>query len=318
MRALTGPEIVGELDRSIIGHEKAKRILATGIRNRWRRLQAQRCEPDWSFPLNFLISGPSGSGKSSLVRAAAQAIDAPLARLNALQMTDMPSLTPTAETTFEALIEHILPRFSTQEQAVDDVSSTSVLLIEGLDRLFPLLPADETHNLQLEALQHAFQRFLLGPALHTRYGDVHTCNLLVVAETQLPSSRLIETWPELHPLFPYRVELDGPGEGQLGQILANPASSPVRYYTALLATEGLHVDFTQEALEAIAREASEQNQRIEDTGARRLNSVVETVLDTLLFDPASVAEDYVMIDAGYVASRLMVDSEDDDLADFIL
>lgn len=317
MKPLTPRELVKELDCSIVGQEPAKRGLAIAIRNRWRSQQSQLCAGEDIATFRYLITGPRGAGKSALVRRAAQASDAPFAHISALRLAGPGAQEKAAGTMLESLVECVQPRFATQEQAVANVSLSAIILIDGIDRLFPAGLSDESRDDRLEAAQQTFYRLLSTPGFHTRHGEIPTANLLIFAAGHTPASRLGDQWPDLHASFPRRIELDNLTDDDLLHILSNGTSSPIQHYIALMASEGLTLHFTPPGLEAIASEAGEQNRKTEDVGARRLSIVIEEVLDELLFDPAGAPQTDVTIDAGYVAARITVDG-DDDLADFIL
>lgn len=317
MKPLTAPEIVRELDRSIVGQGPAKRALAIGIRNRWRSQQAPHCVA--APARRYLLSGSPGIGKSLLARQSARAIDAPFASVNALHLAGTGATAQhVVESMLESMVECAQSRSASVELAVHDVRSSSILLIEGLDRVFPAGPPDDSHEPHLEGLQQAFLRALDTGPLHTRYGDISTRDVLVIAESQARTPRLVDRWPDLQGVFPHRVELDGLTDDDLLHILRNTATSPIHYFVSLLASEGLAIEFAADGLDAIALEAGEQNRKAEDMGARRLAAVIETVLDDVLFDPQSAPSRQVTIDAGYVTSRITVDGDDDDLTDFIL
>ncbi|MBA2453041.1 MAG: AAA family ATPase [Chloroflexia bacterium] len=318
MKALTPRELVKELDCSIIGQERAKRDLAVAIRNRWRSQQARLCSEEDIAGHRYLLTGPRGAGKSALVRRAAQAIDAPYAHVSALRLAGPGAQEKAAGELLESLIESVRPRVASQETAVANVRMSAIISIDDIDRLFPSGLSEDNRDERLEAAQQAFYRLLSAPAVHTRHGEIPTANVLIVAASQTPASRLADQWPDLQALFPRRIELDNLTDDDLLHILSNGMSSPVQHYIALMASEGLTLHFAPEGLEAIAFEAGEQNRKSEDIGARRLAMVIEGVLDELLFDPAGAAQTDVMIDAGYVAARITVDGDDDDLADFIL
>lgn len=313
MKPLTPRELVKELDRSIVGQERAKRDLAVAIRNRWRSQQARlRAGEDAAH--RYLISGPRGAGKSALVRRAARAVDAPFAHISALRLAAPDAPEKVVEAALESLVECVQPRFESPEQAMAKVGMSAIILIDGIERLFPAGLSEDSRDDRLEAAQHAFYRLLSIPGFNTCHGDIPAANLLIFVAGQITGSQ----WPDLQTLLPRRIELDSLTDDDLLHILSNEISSPIQHYTALMAVEGLTLHFTLDGLEAIASDAGEQNRKTEDLGARRLSMVIEGVLDELLFDPAGAPQTDVTIDAGYVAARITVDGDDEDLTDFIL
>jgi len=124
--------------------------------------------------------------------------------------------------------------------------------------------------------------------------------------------------PELQGRFPIRVELEPLSREDLVRILKEPRSSLVRQYTALLATEGVDVQFRDEAIEEVARIAAEVNERMENIGARRLHTVMERLLDELSFDADGLRGQRIVVDAAYVRTRLEGVAADEDLSRYIL
>lgn len=304
MKPLTAPDIVRQLDRYIASQDQAKRDVAVALRNRWRRQRAGVCLPDGVFPNHFLIAGPRGSGKSELVRRVALAIEAPFLRIHALQLTNGPF-----DTIMDALLdstEHEDPRA--------EVERAGIILIEGLDHW----PSADENDDDFSRVRQALLQFAITPVLETSQGTIATRDLMLFATGSVVSGRSADVPPELLYTFPGRIELDPLGEEDLLQILTNPETSPTTGYAALLATEGLQVTFSPDALATIACECAELNRRVEDFGAHRLADVLETVLDDLLYDPTTAQAEHLVIDETYVASRLDDGPDDDDLDDFIL
>ena len=124
--------------------------------------------------------------------------------------------------------------------------------------------------------------------------------------------------PELQGRFPLRVELDPLGRDDLVRILTEPENSLVRQYCALLETEGVHIEFTDDAIEAIAELAETVNERTENIGARRLHTMMERVLEELSFEAPERSGESITIDATYVNNALADTVQDEDLSKYIL
>jgi ATP-dependent HslUV protease ATP-binding subunit HslU len=157
-----------------------------------------------------------------------------------------------------------------------------------------------------------------GSNVNTKYGVVKTDHVLFIAAGAFHVSKVSDLIPELQGRFPIRVELEPLSRADLVRILKEPRSSLVRQYTALLATEGLDVQFRDEAIEEVARIAAEVNERMENIGARRLYTVMERLLDELSFDAADLRGQRIVVDGTYVRARLEGIATDEDLSRYIL
>ncbi len=124
--------------------------------------------------------------------------------------------------------------------------------------------------------------------------------------------------PELQGRFPIRVEMERLGEEEYFRILTEPRNALIKQYQALLATEGVKLEFTRDALRELARTAKDVNDRTEDIGARRLHTILTTLLEDILFDAQELTKKDVKISKGFVVNRLKDIVEDEDLSRFIL
>ena len=154
--------------------------------------------------------------------------------------------------------------------------------------------------------------------MHTRYGPVKTDHVLFIAAGAFHRAKPSDLIPELQGRFPLRVELSSLGHKELMAILAEPENSLTRQYTAMLATEGVELEFTPDGLERIAGVADHINERLEDIGARRLHTIMEQVLEDLSFRADEEKGNKVTIDAAYVDERVKSLVKDEDLSRFIL
>ena len=154
--------------------------------------------------------------------------------------------------------------------------------------------------------------------VHTRYGMVRTDHVLFLAAGAFHMSKPSDLIPELQGRFPIRVELDPLDREDLVRILQEPENSLVRQYTALLRTEGIEVEFTDDAIQAVAEYAALVNDRSENIGARRLHTVMEHVVEELSFTAPERSGEHVTIDAEYVRDALDDLVADEDLSKYIL
>ena len=173
-----------------------------------------------------------------------------------------------------------------------------------------------------EVSRQGVQRDLLplveGTTVSTKYGMVKTDHILFIASGAFHLSKPSDLIPELQGRFPIRVELQSLSVADFEAILTQTHASLVKQYEALLATEGVKLEFTPEAIHRLAQLAFDVNERTENIGARRLSTVMERLLDEVSFDAVSLAGQTVAIDAAYVNQRLSELSKDEDLSRFIL
>ena len=157
-----------------------------------------------------------------------------------------------------------------------------------------------------------------GTTVTTKHGPVKTDHVLFIAAGAFHRSKPSDLMPELQGRFPIRVELHDLTRDDFVRILREPRASLIRQYQALLATEGLEVGFTDDAIDAMADLAHQVNRTTQNIGARRLHTILEQVVEDLSFDASDRAEKAVTIDAAYVRDRLDKLANDEDLSRFIL
>jgi ATP-dependent HslUV protease ATP-binding subunit HslU len=152
----------------------------------------------------------------------------------------------------------------------------------------------------------------------TKYGMVKTDHILFIAAGAFHMCKPSDLAPELQGRFPIRVELQALTAKDFVRILTEPKNALISQYTALMETEDLEIEFTPEAIEAIAEIAGRVNEGTENIGARRLHTVMERLLEDISFDAPDMAEKNVAIDAEYVQDKLADISRDHDLSRYIL
>src|SRR2546422_1393564 len=202
-------------------------------------------------------------------------------------------------------------------EALDRVDNHGVIFIAEIDKI-----AGERGTVGPDVSREGVQRDLLpiveGSTVQTRYGYVRTDHVLFIAAGAFHVSKPSDLIPELQGRFPIRVELESLGLEDLVRILTEPRSALIKQYQALLATEGVEVSFTEEAIREMARFATDVNNSTENIGARRLSTILETVLDEVSFEGGSAGPRTVRIDAGEVRAKLAPLVKDQDLSRFIL
>jgi ATP-dependent HslUV protease ATP-binding subunit HslU len=202
-------------------------------------------------------------------------------------------------------------------EALDRAQNAGIVFIDEIDKI-----AGREGGQGPDVSRGGVQRDLLpiveGSNVNTKYGVVKTDHVLFIAAGAFHVAKPSDLIPELQGRFPIRVELEPLSRGDLVRILKEPRSSLVRQYTALLATEGVDVQFRDEAIEEVARIAAEVNERMENIGARRLHTVMERLLDELSFDADGLRGQRIVVDAAYVRTRLEGVAKDEDLSRYIL
>lgn len=202
------------------------------------------------------------------------------------------------------------------EQAIKRVEDTGVVFIDEIDKT--INDGDYGPDVSGEGVQRDLLPIIEGAVVPTRYGPVRTDHILFIAAGSFSSHRPSDLIPELQGRFPVRVELDSLDEEDLYTILTTPENALARQTVALLATEGVGLQFTEDGLREIAHIAAEVNVRTEDIGARRLQTVVERVLEDVSFEAPERAGQSVIIDIAYVLERIGDIAGDDDLSNAIL
>jgi len=447
-RPMIPREIVAELDRFIVGQQKAKRAVGIALRNRWRRMQVPEELREEIAPKNIIMVGPTGVGKTEIARRLARLAQAPFIKVEASKFTEVGYVGRDVESIIRDLVEigvHMVraeemekvasrARTSAEERLLDillpprphrpgeppadpadggresrermrgmlaqgkladrmveiEVRESAVPAIdfigvtggggEGLEgnlqemlgNLFPkkvrrkrmrvpealaFLEKEEASRMidmdQVKALavhrteqsgivfldeidkiagresaigpdvsRQGVQRDLLpiveGSNVNTKYGMVRTDHILFIAAGAFHMSKPSDLIPELQGRFPIRVELDPLTREDFVRILTEPHGSLTRQYTELLATEGVSLTITPEAVDRIAGMACEVNDRTENIGARRLYTIMERLLEDLLFTAPEIRGQEITIPAEYVEEKLAGIVRDVDVSRYIL
>jgi ATP-dependent HslUV protease ATP-binding subunit HslU len=202
-------------------------------------------------------------------------------------------------------------------EALDRAQNHGIIFIDEIDKI-----AGRDAGSGPDVSRGGVQRDLLpvveGSNVNTKYGMVRTDHVLFIAAGAFHVAKVSDLIPELQGRFPIRVELEPLRREDLVRILREPRSSLVKQATALLATEGVDVQFRDEALEEIARIAAEVNERMENIGARRLHTVMEQLLDAISFDGPELRGQRIVVDDAMVKERLAGIARDEDLSRYIL
>ena len=208
---------------------------------------------------------------------------------------------------------------------MDKVTKTAIKRVEQsgivfLDEIDKIVGGDGSHgpDVSREGVQRDLLPIVEGSTVNTRHGMVRTDHILFIAAGAFSATKPSDLIPELQGRFPIRVELDSLGRDEFIRILTEPHNALVKQYTEMMATEGVRIVFTEDAVAAIAETATLVNDRMENIGARRLYTIMESLLDKISFDAPEMRGQEIVINADYVAEQLDEIVEDEDLSRYIL
>jgi ATP-dependent HslUV protease ATP-binding subunit HslU len=203
------------------------------------------------------------------------------------------------------------------KQAIERVEQSGIIFLDEIDKI-----AGRETTLGPDVSREGVQRDILpiveGTTVTTKYGMVKTDHILFIAAGAFHVSKPSDLIPELQGRFPIRVELDSLGKADLVRILTEPENALIKQYTALLETESVKVNFTEDGIAEIAEMAALINERTENIGARRLYTMMEKLLDEISFDAPEMSGKDMVIDIRYVQKRLKDFVQDEDLSRYIL
>ncbi|RZO82399.1 MAG: ATP-dependent protease ATPase subunit HslU [Litorivicinaceae bacterium] len=207
----------------------------------------------------------------------------------------------------------------------DEVKLTAIRYVEDrgivfLDEIDKVCRRENAQGADVsrEGVQRDLLPLIEGTTVQTKFGTVKTDHILFIASGAFHLAKPSDLVPELQGRLPIRVELDALNPSDFARILTEPDHSLVTQYKALLETDGIPIEFTDSGVEAIAEIAARVNEKTENIGARRLHTLVERVLEDLLFQTGQTAPETVTIDREFVESRLTELSQDEDLSQYIL
>lgn len=205
-----------------------------------------------------------------------------------------------------------------KDRAIHYAEERGIIFIDEIDKIAGRTGASGGPDVSREGVQRDILPIVEGATVKTKYGQVKTDHILFMAAGAFHVSKPSDLIPELQGRFPIRVELSSLTKEDLRKILTEPRQALIRQYTALLDTEGLHVTFSEDALDTIAEIASEVNLETEDIGARRLYTILERVLEDLSFAAPDMEEKEMVVDSDYVREKLGRIRENIDISNYIL
>ncbi len=222
---------------------------------------------------------------------------------------------------YEILIEEEADKLLDQEQvkreAIQSVEQDGIVFIDEIDKI-SAREDRQGADVSREGVQRDLLPLIEGTSVTTKHGAIRTEHILFIASGAFHQSKPADLLPELQGRLPIRVELNPLTQEDLARILVEPEASLIKQYTALLATEGVTVDFTEDGIDEIARLASDINEKVENIGARRLHTVMERLVEDISFEATDREGDTVTIDPAYVRDKVGQLVEGADLSKFIL
>jgi ATP-dependent HslUV protease ATP-binding subunit HslU len=452
MASLTPQEVVKELDKFIVGQEKAKRAVAIALRNRWRRLKLSKEMRDEVAPKNILMIGPTGVGKTEIARRLARLAKSPFIKVEASKYTevgyvgrdvesmvrDLVELSKTMvrdekeqdvqelarEHAKERLLDLLLPPspgspFSHEnagsndqeteshvntrekfaryleegrlddrmveidiqekatpmvdvisgqgmeemgnnikdmlgsmfpqktkkkklkvpdafkvlareeaeklidpeklaEEALERAQQNGIIFIDEIDKIIGRQGAHGGADVSREGVQRDLLPIVEGSSINTKYGIVKTDHILFISAGAFHAAKPSDLIPEFQGRFPIRVELDSLNKADFIRILTEPDNALVKQYVSLMKTEDIEISFSEDAIEEIAAMSATVNERTENIGARRLQTIMEKLLEDISFDAPDLENKTIAIDASHVKDKLKDIIENEDLSRFIL
>ncbi|HGM9852863.1 TPA: HslU--HslV peptidase ATPase subunit [Proteus mirabilis] len=446
MSEMTPREIASELDRFIIGQDKAKRAVAIALRNRWRRMQLDEALRHEVTPKNILMIGPTGVGKTEIARRLAKLANAPFIKVEATKFTEVGyvgkevdsiirDLTDSAvkmvrsqaieknryraeEMAEERILDVLIPPAKNnwgvtesasssepsaarqafrkklregqlddkeieielaatpmgveimappgmeemtnqlqsmfqnlagqkqkarkmkikeafkliveeeaaklvnpeelKQQAIDSVEQHGIVFIDEVDKICKRGGQSSGPDVSREGVQRDLLPLVEGCTVSTKHGMVKTDHILFIASGAFQVSSPSDLIPELQGRLPIRVELQALTAEDFERILTEPNASLTKQYQALMATEGVSINFSQDGIRKIAESAWRVNETTENIGARRLHTVLERLMEEISYDASERQGETILIDAEYVKQHLDELVADEDLSRFIL
>lgn len=213
--------------------------------------------------------------------------------------------------------ERLIDMDAVARSALERVESAGIIFLDEIDKIAGR-EGGGGPDVSREGVQRDILPIVEGTTVNTRYGMVRTDHILFIAAGAFHVSKPSDLIPELQGRFPIRVELESLTVEDFKRILTEPKNSLLKQYKALLETEGIELDFTDDAVDAVASYAARVNEQTENIGARRLHTIMEKVLDEISFQGPDLEPKRQTVDAKYVTNTLLDIIKDQDLSRYIL
>ena len=215
--------------------------------------------------------------------------------------------------------EKLLDEDTLVQEAINRVEQNGIIFIDEIDKIIGRSGQGSSGpDVSREGVQRDLLPIVEGSSVNTKYGIVKTDHILFVSAGAFHSAKPADLIPEFQGRFPIRVELDSLTKEDFIKILTEPQNSLVKQYTALLKAEDVNLTFKEDAIDQVAEMSAQVNQRTENIGARRLQTIMEKFLEDISFDAPDLEEKNIEIDASYIQGKLKDIIQDEDLSRYIL
>jgi ATP-dependent HslUV protease ATP-binding subunit HslU len=214
--------------------------------------------------------------------------------------------------------EKLLDQERVTREAVELVEQNGIVFLDEIDKIAGRSEFRGGGDVSREGVQRDLLPLIEGTVVNTKYGPVKTDYVLFIASGAFHLAKPSDLLPELQGRLPIRVELNPLGQADLKRIMLEPEASLIKQYKALMETEQVTLDFTDEAIDELARLSAEINATVENIGARRLHTVLERLLEEISFEASDKPGSSVTVDLAMVKERVGVLSKNADLSKFIL
>jgi len=214
--------------------------------------------------------------------------------------------------------EKLVDQESVAQESLEKAQEEGIVFIDELDKVAATGAAQGGPDVSREGVQRDLLPVIEGCTVNTKYGPVRTDYILFIAAGAFQKVKPSDLIPELQGRIPLRVELNPLSEDDLARILVEPENSLIRQYQALLSTEEVSLEFSEDAVREMASLAARMNREMENIGARRLHTIMENLLEDLQFDAPEMRGETVVIDADFVRDRLEPLIADSDMRRYML
>jgi ATP-dependent HslUV protease ATP-binding subunit HslU len=214
--------------------------------------------------------------------------------------------------------EKLVDAQNVAREAIERVEQSGIVFLDEIDKIAGRQHAAHGPDVSREGVQRDLLPIVEGTTVNSKYGMVKTDHILFIAAGAFHVAKPSDLIPELQGRFPIRVELESLTEDDFVRILHEPKNALTMQYSALLSTEGVELQFADDAVREVARYAAIVNEKTENIGARRLHTILERLLDEISFEASDMSGQKVVIDAAYVQRVLAETVKDEDLSRYVL
>ncbi len=216
------------------------------------------------------------------------------------------------------ILQDLIDLEQVTREAIDRVQNLGIIFLDEIDKIASHAAPTHGPDVSREGVQRDILPIVEGSTVITKYGSVQTDHILFIAAGAFSMTKVSDLIPELQGRFPIRVELKSLNKDDFKRILTEPKNSLIRQYTELLKTEQIEIKFSDDAIESMAEYCEKINQETEDIGARRLYTIMEVVLEEIMFDIQHYQNQEIQINKDWVETKLQTILENRDLTRYIL